>query len=62
MDYNSINDNLFIKNLILQEKQYKYYSIGDLTKSLGVDINTIPYFIRIMIEMVLRKEIIGDKH
>ncbi|HFI0736466.1 TPA: aconitate hydratase AcnA [Streptococcus suis] len=44
------------KRLLHSEKEYSYYAVNSVATENGVDIHTLPYTIRILLESLLRKE------
>lgn len=44
-----------IKKITIDQKEYKYYSLKVFSGLFDIEINKVPYFIRIILEMVLRK-------
>ncbi|MGQ7461323.1 aconitate hydratase AcnA [Streptococcus suis] len=49
-------DLLYKKRLLHKDKEYSYYALNSLATENGVDIHTLPYTIRILLESLLRKE------
>ena len=44
------------KRLLHSENEYSYYALNSVATENGVDIHTLPYTIRILLESLLRKE------
>lgn len=44
------------KRLLHNENEYSYYALNSVATENGVDIHTLPYTIRILLESLLRKE------
>lgn len=44
------------KRLLHENKEYSYYALNSVASENGVDIHTLPYTIRILLESLLRKE------
>ncbi|HFH9839406.1 TPA: aconitate hydratase AcnA [Streptococcus suis] len=46
----------YIKRLLHQDKKYTYYALDAVANEYQVDIHSLPYTIRILLESLLRKE------
>ncbi|HFU4464387.1 TPA: aconitate hydratase AcnA [Streptococcus suis] len=46
----------YVKRLLHQEKEYTYYALDAVANEYQVDIHSLPYTIRILLESLLRKE------
>ncbi|HFU4466708.1 TPA: aconitate hydratase AcnA [Streptococcus suis] len=46
----------YVKRLLHQDKKYTYYSLDAVANEYQVDIHSLPYTIRILLESLLRKE------
>ncbi|HFI0695381.1 TPA: aconitate hydratase AcnA [Streptococcus suis] len=46
----------YVKRLLHQDKEYTYYALDAVANEYQVDIHSLPYTIRILLESLLRKE------